>query len=423
MKKLFLWLLAPLDGWLFDYLLAIGGTYAWFQGLRGSGDWGSNERPTNFREMILWRNPNGSAPLTALLSKTASRRVNDAQFSWWEEELAPITLTLASQATTTSITSFVFSSGANALVPGDILLLDPTGATSATGDTATYELAQVVAITSDTNITVSRSFAGTTAASLITGVTITRIGNAFAEGTTSPSVATNNPTLFTNYCQIFKTAYDITNTAKLTYARTGDPLKNDKKRKMFHHSVSLEYAFLFGIPSQTTGSNGKPIRSTGGMRQAISSNVTVFSTTPTSTTFINAIQPMFNYDGGGGNQRLALCGNGFLTALNKLAAGAVQIRVDEVVKLYGMNLQRWIIPQGEIYLRSHPLMNVHPRYQNSCFFIDPSSLVYTYLRDTHLEDNIQVPDGDDQKGQWLTEAGLEWHHEKTMAYIGNFTVP
>ena len=38
-------------------------------GLRGTGDWGTDERPKNFRETILWRDPNGSAPLTALMSK------------------------------------------------------------------------------------------------------------------------------------------------------------------------------------------------------------------------------------------------------------------------------------------------------------------------------------------------------------------
>ena len=41
-------------------------------GLRGTGDWGTDERPKNFRESILWMEPNGNAPLTALLSKARS---------------------------------------------------------------------------------------------------------------------------------------------------------------------------------------------------------------------------------------------------------------------------------------------------------------------------------------------------------------
>ena len=55
-----------------------------FAGLRGTGDWATDERPKNFREMILWRSPNGQAPLTALLSKMASEKVDDPEYNWWE---------------------------------------------------------------------------------------------------------------------------------------------------------------------------------------------------------------------------------------------------------------------------------------------------------------------------------------------------
>ena len=39
-----------------------------FAGLRGTGDWGTDERPKNFRERILWLDPNGMTPLTGLMS-------------------------------------------------------------------------------------------------------------------------------------------------------------------------------------------------------------------------------------------------------------------------------------------------------------------------------------------------------------------
>ncbi|KKL16903.1 hypothetical protein LCGC14_2490890, partial [marine sediment metagenome] len=54
-------------------------------GLRGTGDWGSDERPKNFREMILWRNPNGTSPIFALMSRVQKESVNDPEFSWWDE--------------------------------------------------------------------------------------------------------------------------------------------------------------------------------------------------------------------------------------------------------------------------------------------------------------------------------------------------
>ena len=62
-------------------------------GLRGTGDWATDERPKNFREMILWRNPNGMAPLTALLSKMKTESTDDPEFAWYEEELNALRLT------------------------------------------------------------------------------------------------------------------------------------------------------------------------------------------------------------------------------------------------------------------------------------------------------------------------------------------
>ena len=191
---------------------------------------------------------------------------------------------------------------------------------------------------------------------------------------------------------------------------------------MFDHSAALEMAFIFGKAFETTGPNGKPLRFTGGLREFITSNVTVFATTPTETTFLNAVSPVFNYDGGGGNERIVFAGNGALTSLNKLAKAGMQVRTDDVVKLYGMSLQRWIIPQGTFMFRTHPLMNNHPRYTNSMFILDPSAIVYRYITDTVPQNNIQAPDADEEKGQRLTECGLEFRHQKTMAYLGNFVV-
>jgi hypothetical protein len=38
-------------------------------GLRGTGDWGTDERPKSFHEGILRFNPNGTAPIFALSSR------------------------------------------------------------------------------------------------------------------------------------------------------------------------------------------------------------------------------------------------------------------------------------------------------------------------------------------------------------------
>uniref|UniRef100_A0A6M3JA30 Putative structural protein n=1 Tax=viral metagenome TaxID=1070528 RepID=A0A6M3JA30_9ZZZZ len=52
-----------------------------FLGMRGNGDWATDQRPKNWRETILYLYPNGSAPLTAILSKMSSEKVDDPEFN------------------------------------------------------------------------------------------------------------------------------------------------------------------------------------------------------------------------------------------------------------------------------------------------------------------------------------------------------
>ena len=396
-------------------------------GLRGTGDWGTDERPKNFREMILWRSPNGTAPLTALLGKMKSEKTDDPEFNWWEEELNnfrfQINFTTGFSTTDTSIT--VFASGdAQNLVPGDLLLVE-----SAITSAYANEIVMVSSVTSTSVFDIKRAQAGTAAAPLANATYLTRVGNVYEEGSSSPNASTRNPVKLYNYCQIFKTSYRITETAKNTKTRTGDALKNDKKRKMFDHSTAMEMAFIFGKRFEVAGPNGKPLRTTGGILQMLSiyapSRIIAFTTTPTESTFLDATYPMFDYDTEAGNERIAFCGNGFLNSLNKLAKNSTSTRINfnGYIEVYGMKLSRWILPQGEIFLRTHPLFNTHGRFTNDAFIFDPSVLRFRYMRDTKMQDNIQANDADEQKGQWLTEAGLELEHAKTCTWISNFVVP
>jgi len=398
-------------------------------GLRGTGDWGTDERPKNFREMILWRRPNGRAPLTALLAKMKSERVNDPEFAWWEEELNALRLQINfTTGYATSATSLVVDSGnGDELVPGDVLLVEGAIVTGAYA----HEILVVSTVVDSSNFTVARAQAGTTAAAIANDAFLTKIGSVFAEGSSSPQAATRNPTKLYNYNQIFKTSYRITETAKLTHARTGDPLANDKKRKMFDHSVAMELAFLFGkrYENATGGSNGKPLRFTGGflymLSQYASTRIKGYTTTPTESVLLDDIYPIWDYDSEAGDQRICFAGNGFLNSLNKLANNASNTRINfnGYVTVYGMKLAEWIFPQGSIYVRTHPLFNTHGRFTNDALIFDPSVLRYRYMRDTKPQDNIQLPDADEQKGQWLSECGMEMQHAKTAKWLSNFVVP
>jgi hypothetical protein len=399
-------------------------------GLRGTGDWGTDERPKNFRELILFRNPNGSAPLFALMARVASEGVDDPEFSWWDEpnDLVRVEFdaTLAATATALTVDSADPSAAvpgipygnATHLKPGDLLMVED----ASEAQVFTHEIMKVDSITSATAFVATRGVAGSSAVALADGDFALKIGSAYAEGTNSPDATSRNPIKYSNFCQIFKNAYELTGTIMETRARTGKALDNDKKRKTFDHSRDIELALMFGQKFETTGANGKPLRYMGGLREFIPTDTTtIFGASVTLTQYLAATTPLFDWDTPAGDERIAFCGNGYLNTLNLLAESSGQIRFGDVIESFGMKLREFILPQGRIYLRTHPLMNRHAQYKDSAFILDMSSLKWKPLRETKSMDNIQANDADTRKGQWLTEAGLRVDRGGlSCGYHGNF---
>lgn len=410
-----------------------GNTTISFAGMRGTTDYGVDERPKSFRESILMYDPNGSAPLTALMSQMRSESVTDPEFSWWEEMNQQRRLLLTAAVTTAGQTTFTVAGGAVAgstggfsVVAGDLLMVEDNRGRVGL---ATQEVVMVTAVASDTSITVARGASGTTAqASIANGSALLRIGNAFAEGSLSADATTQNPTKFFNYVQIFKTDYMITETDLKTNKRTGDPLANDKKRKMFSHAQAMEYAYIFGRRSETTGANGKPLRTTGGILSFVNSNRVTFgdgsggTVSWTENNFLDALAPCFDVSVPGvGNERVVFCGNGALMEINKLAkdSNRTQINQEGTVKLYGMELTKIVLPQGTIYLKTHPMFNQHPAYTYSMLGVAPQGIRDRVLRATKFKDNIQPNNADYRQGEWITESGLELNYEKLHFYMSN----
>lgn len=407
-------------------------------GLRGTGDWGTDERPKNFREMILWTSPNGTAPIFALSSRANKETVDDPEFSWWCEPNDQIRLHINGALGSSDTAAVVDGTepgasdlsvnwgSALSLKPGDLLLVEPATEVS----TFTHEVVMVTGVSSATSFTISRGAAGTSAASIADDSYLLKIGSAYAEGTSAPMATSRNPVKYTNYTQIFKDSYSITGTASETRARTGDPIKNDKKRKAFDHSSSIEYAMIFGNKSETTGANGKPLRTMNGLRHMISSHTTTVWTSGSKTLsdLMNAVSPVFDYESDAGDTRMAFCGNGALNAINKAIANAsgqsaLNINFEGGTKVYGMNFQEMVFPQGRILLKTHPLFNRNSLFTNSMLIMDFSAMKWRPLRnrDTKMFDDIQTKREDLKEGYWLTEAGIElWHGGLTCGWIGGF---
>jgi hypothetical protein len=403
-------------------------------GLRGTGDWGQDERPKDFRENILFFNPNGEAPIFALTSKAGKRVVKDPEFAWWCEGNALVRLQTTAPTYTATDTLFTVGTAdptattlgtnygtATHLKPGDLLMVEPAVEVQAYAP----EIIEVDNVLGDTQFTAKRGAAGSTAGTIATLSFLTLIGSSYAEGTGAPRAVSRNPIKFLNYTQIFKNTYELTGTADKTKARTGDAWSNDKKRKAYDHSRDIEMSFLFGRRSETTGDNGKPKRTMGGLRTFIpAANTTIFGANVTSDQFVNAVAPVFDFNTGAGDTRVCFLGSSAALELGKIMNSVTNVRINstERVKVYGIHFQELLLPQGRILFKTHPLLSRHSVYTKSAFVLDFDAIKWAPLdgRDTKAKDDVQTEDEDVRRGFFMTEGGLEVDYGGlTMAYLGN----
>lgn len=404
-------------------------------GLRGTGNWAADERPKSFRESILFHNPNGTAPIFGLTSKSGKKTVNDPEFSWWNESQNLVRLQVNGALSASDTTVTVDSPDPTAanierlygmathLKPGDVLLVEPLV------DSATFnhELLLVTNVISDSQFTVQRGAGATTPASIADNLYLLLIGSAYAEGTGVPQAVSRNPVKFFNFTQIFKDTYELTGTAAAVDTRTGDPWSNDKKRKMFDHARGIEMAILFGRKAETTGENGKPKRFMGGLREFIpASRTTIFSVATTPAAFLAAVSPVYDFDSDGGDTRIAFGGNDAMLALNLVFQASTNARMElgSVLKVYGLDMREFILPRGRILLYSHPLLSQHPLYKKSMFILDFASVKYVALkgRDTKAHDDVQAKDEDVRRGFVQTECSLSVDRGGlTNVYLGNIS--
>lgn len=400
-------------------------------GLRGTGDWGTDERPKSFREGILFYQPAGTAPIFALSSKAGDKTVSDPEFSWWAESNTLIrlqvngalasgdTLVTVDSADPTSSTPGANYGTATQLKPGDILLVEPAS------DSATFnhELLEVDAVLSDTQFTVRRGAGGTSAASISDNIWLTQLSSAYAEGTGTPRATSRNPVKYSNYVQIFKDTYELTGTADVTETRTNNGYSTDKKRKSFKHAKDIEQSFLWGRAAEVTGDNGKPKRFMAGIRAFLpSSNVTVFSSAVTPSTFLDALSPIFDFDTGAGDTRMVFAGNQALIELSKIFSNEVTFNVNNKVTVYGMDFQEFILPMGRVLLKSHPLLSRHGLYKKSMFAVDFDAFKYVKQkgRPDIVRDDVQTKEEDVRRGFIQTDASCSVDYGGlTMAYLGN----
>lgn len=414
-----------------------------FLGMRGTGDWVTDQRPMNWRQQILYLYPNGMAPLTAILSMMGSESVDDPQFHWWTQEQTAVGGDVAGIYTISDLSAAYAGGG----VAGDtlfVLITTALGNRIREGhqillrDASDYRVDVVGKVIDATRGTTNTVLAvrlleaddNSPDNDLTDCDTFKIIGNLNPEGGEMPDAIALNPVKVYNYTQIFRTPLSITRTARKTTLRTGDAYQKMKSEALEMHSWEMELAFLWGIRTENIGDNGKPERSTMGVinfiRQYAAANCDDYTLNAnyagldwTAATggivWLKAmLEQIFRY---GAGEKLCLCGSGFLLGIDALAQAHGQINLQPAQKVYGMEITRWITPFGSIYMKTHPLFSYDATTRNMAVILEPKELGYRYIDDTSFygESSAKThPEGygsrrlDGTNEEYLTECGLEF---------------
>ena len=272
------------------------------------------------------------------------------------------------------------------------------------------------------------------------------IGTSFAEGSGAPDVFSEELETDVGLTQIFKTACEMSNTARATrYRGYADEFQRIWNNKLREHKVDIERAMLFGQQATVGG-----IQYTEGICGHVIKNGT--SVVDDSALTYNAGAPYFRsstageltydrilsdfevvYDParGGNDSKLALASMPVLTFFNKLGADAflnttmmsgtttdvntgvsnLRYNLSEKQGSYGHRILSVETIHGTMNLVKEPLF----RGFSSGFLmmVDLDHVAYRPLvgngvnRDTQIMTNVQSADEDLRKDMIMTEAGLE----------------
>jgi len=438
----------------------------------------SSERFKNVRRSVFYFYPNGASPLIGLLSLMKEEVTNDPEFKWYEKRLLAqrtITAVISSTIVFYSAVDSTFATWTAATGDFDITADSQYGVKVTSGGTAQFRVGHIIKMEVTladatiqtilgrvTNVDATNNRLAFVAvqgnsssdvdydSSANVGLEVLIVGSAFAEGAVGSSDNPyNEPINPYNYTQIYRTAFELTGTVlktSLKYDETG-PYKDQAKDASVNHMIELEKNFIFGARRQVT-SGTTPIRYTGGVlwylaqyeaadsiyrggtgAAAVTANtnddkrlIKLTDGYLTDKLYNGYLERVFRVTNNKMNEKLVLCGSGFLNVINQLYASRACLDGSmPLTETYGMNVVAHQTPFGKIYYKSHPLFNQNPILRYNALFLDVLNLKYRYLngRDTELLTDRQANDADYRKDEWLTEAGLELNFPESNMYLQN----
>ena len=418
-----------------------------------------SRRLYNFSDRVADLAPDES-PFFVYLSKVAKVPTDDPQFRFLEDRnkiaitdrsfLIQAAVTLAAAGSTQTVTfDTVGGASVDWLIKGMVVLVgedDDSTNQPAHNVVRVESITDSGAYTTATVRTISKAGAASAELAIDNNTKCMVIGTSYEEGSGSPDVWSQELDNDYGYTQIFKTACELTNTARATrYRGYSDEWQRIWNLKLREHKVDIERAMLFGQRASvqgiqySEGITGQIIKNSqsnvvedGGQVSYNEGEAYFKSVTAAQWTYddiLSDLEVIFDPARGGTASKLALCSLPVITQFNKMgdtgfidystASTQAQYMIERATGSFGHRVTKVDTIHGDITLVKEPLFR--GLAAGFMCMIDLDHVSYRPLvgnginRDTHIITNVQSDDEDLRKDMILTEAGLEVSLPETHA--------
>jgi hypothetical protein len=363
----------------------------------------------SFPGMIVRLMPNGTAPLFAMTSMLQSETAVATEHGFFTKTMLFPQLTVSAAGQLSTDTTFTVGSTTN-ILPGMIMRVTSTG-----------ENIIINSVLSGTQVQVTRGLGGVAAAAIAASINLYQVGNAYEEGSVRPSALVINPVRITNYTQIFRNTWAITDTIRSTMMIAGETnVAESRQDCAAFHAADIEKALFFGQKTQGTR-NGQPFRTCDGLIPIVgniayypASIAVVNSYTAGGTTNFTQLEgfldPVFNQasDPKVANERVLFVGGTAKKVINNIGRlNGTYYLVDGQTN-WGLQFSTFKTARGTFRVIEHPLFNSNPDWSKMAVAVDLSTFRVAYLGDRKTQnkefnmDNDATDNGIDAVGGTLT---------------------
>jgi hypothetical protein len=371
-------------------------------------------------DAVFLKKPDES-PLTALMVGLQKTKSGDPEFKWFNKDIR-------AQATTASAQSLAGATltvaDASLFVPGDVIrVIDQT--------LKTYlAIHRVTAVNTSTNVlTLVRGLSGTTDATIASGDTILRIGNAQQEYSAIPTPVGQDLIPFSNYTQIFRHSSSYSRTfwesTKFFADMREKELQTNRNEKRKEHTREIESALWWGAKGIESSGSSNVRRMTGGIdywlaqsaTAGVENRVDIAGAGASTLAGFQAFLAGYGF-AYGGQEKWGFASAEVLAILGNLVINTV--RTENHLTKIGMNVTTFEFSSGTLHLVRHDLFR-YGLYRNALVVIDPAHIDLRYVGDamTRFKTDVGLPSDDGYQDSWLSEVGMEVAIPETMARWGN----